>query len=517
MAKPDEAPKKPKSDTKPEPQGGESGGDALDWRHVHLWQIQPVRDVLVVLAIVGIFYLGYVLRVVTVPILLALMLAYLFEPVVSRLCRVKWISRPGGASIIIAAVVLVVLIPVTLGVGYGAVQGVGAARNLSRISGNMLTVVDRIDIEPVVFDDEGEFTGFSPILDSDAGTGTAAEDGARLDAARANEAYEALPGLLKQVVRYYAASVEAEQATGAAIDALRNDDEAPAPAEDAPADEEVAGAGVDESGGGGGAKELPPSRAAQPRIISVIFGWLEANASAIAGRAFGTGVDAATAVVRTFTSIFMLGFALFLTGFFFFFFSSAYPGVLEFGKKLIPGTKKDRALELITKFDGVVAGFVRGRLTIAFVLSVLFTVAYWIIGVPAPLVLGPIIGILSVVPYLSLIGIPLTIIGLALEQHTGVYGQWWWIVGAPIAVYMIVQSLDDYVLTPMIQGKTTDMDTPSIVFASIAGGVLFGFYGVLIAIPVAACLKIVIREILWPQFKEWSEGRSKDFLPLGRE
>ncbi len=60
------------------------------------------------------------------------------------------------------------------------------------------------------------------------------------------------------------------------------------------------------------------------------------------------------------------------------------------------------------------------------------------------------------------------------------------------------------------------MDTPTILFASIAGGALMGVYGLLLAIPVAACLKILLRELFWPRFKAWSEGEEKDFLPIGR-
>ena len=71
--------------------------------------------------------------------------------------------------------------------------------------------------------------------------------------------------------------------------------------------------------------------------------------------------------------------------------------------------------------------------------------------------------------------------------------------------------------TPMIQGRSTGMDTPTILFASLAGGALFGVFGLLIAIPIAACLKILVQEVFWPRFKAWAEGREKDFLPISRE
>jgi len=92
----------------------------------------------------------------------------------------------------------------------------------------------------------------------------------------------------------------------------------------------------------------------------------------------------------------------------------------------------------------------------------------------------------------------------------------WWILLAPTAIYFAGQMLDDYVLTPAIQGPATDMDTPTVLFASIAGGILAGFYGLLVAIPVAACLKIVVRALVWPKFDAWARGEANDPLPLGR-
>ena len=109
------------------------------------------------------------------------------------------------------------------------------------------------------------------------------------------------------------------------------------------------------------------------------------------------------------------------------------------------------------------------------------------------------------------------IVLLWLENHTGFRGATWWIIGAPIVWYNVGQLLDDYVLTPVIQGRGTDLDTPTILFASIAGGALMGFYGLLVAIPLAACLKILIREVFWPRFRAWAEGKERDFLPIDED
>jgi predicted PurR-regulated permease PerM len=244
--------------------------------------------------------------------------------------------------------------------------------------------------------------------------------------------------------------------------------------------------------------------------------WASANTDAVAKRVIDTVWTLGGAVASGALSVFTFTFGLFLTGFFFFFISSSFPDVKRFFEGLIPDDKRERTIDLAQKMDAVIAGFVRGRLTIMLIQSVFFTIGYWAIGAPASLLLGVGVGILSVVPYLALIGVPVSITLMALNSDMeGFRAAWWWVVFAPIGVYWVGQALDDYVLTPLIQGKSTDLDTPTVLFASIAGGILGGFYGLLIAIPLAACLKILIRELVWPRFRAWVAGENADPLPLG--
>jgi predicted PurR-regulated permease PerM len=165
--------------------------------------------------------------------------------------------------------------------------------------------------------------------------------------------------------------------------------------------------------------------------------------------------------------------------------------------------------------DRAIAAFIRGRLTICAILMVHYSIGYFLIGVPAPFLLGPIVAILALFPYISSLGVPVAILLLYLEPHTGIRAEWWWVVFAPIGVFATAQALDDYVLTPTIQGKHTDMNVAMILFASISGGLLGGFYGLLLAIPAAACIRILIIEVMLPRIKAWSEGRAQDLLPIG--
>ena len=117
------------------------------WIDRHLWQIQPVRDVLVLLAIVGVFWLGYKLSVVTVPVLLAITLAYLFEPVIQWATKREWVSRQGAVAGVIGACALVVVVPIVLGLSFAAVQGVQLAGNVASSASAIKTAVDNPDDE----------------------------------------------------------------------------------------------------------------------------------------------------------------------------------------------------------------------------------------------------------------------------------------------------------------------------------------------------------------------------------
>ena len=85
----------------------------------------------------------------------------------------------------------------------------------------------------------------------------------------------------------------------------------------------------------------------------------------------------------------------------------------------------------------------------------------------------------------------------------------------PTAVFIVVQTIEGYLLTPIIAGKATNLDPVTIVVAILAGGSVAGVYGMLLAIPIAACGKIAAKRMLLPRVKAWARGDVADPLPLG--
>lgn len=447
----------------------------IDWRRLHLWQIQPVRDVLVVACLIGLVYIGYKISIVTIPLLLALLFAYLFEPVVAFLTRNRRLNRHAAVGAILVATILFVVVPVIIGAGFAIVQVAGAATTVAANSRDLL--------ESVGGETPDERTAAYQRLDGEGWRSVSdwlSELNATVEQQRAEEA----------------AGAESPPAPG---------DEA---SDDLPAQGAIRAFSFAESG-----------RKGLYQLAQYLLGWVKDNSealgTAIGRRAIGTGTDAVNAALRAVSSIGYLAFTAFLTGFFFFFISTGYGKVLDFWRDLIPERKKGKTIDLVAKMNVAVSGFVRGRLTIAAIQAVVFSVGYLAIGVPGWIILGPLVAVLSIVPYAALVGVPISIILLYLHPNALEFQESiLWTIGAPIGIYVGGQMLDDYVLTPAIQGKSTGMDTPTILFASLAGGALAGVYGLLIAIPVAACIKIIMQEIFWPRFKRWAQGKERDFLPI---
>lgn len=462
----------------------DSGDGRRAWREQHLWQFQPVRDLLVGLGIFGILYLGYVLSVVTVPLLLALLLAYLFEPVVKRLAGSAWLGRRGAVIMILCAVMLVST-GLVAGAAYGIVRAAGF---IERQAGYIQLVYSSLpgSTTPSPEANEGSPADESSDPSSSGESGGGVED----------EAGDAGAGSLRSPADGAEELDESEERAERA--AWR--DSVPTFWEEL--------------------RDLIVMNETLVRSDSfeAFKRWVDRNRAEIAATGFSTIRGVVRWVTGAISSVGMILFGAFLTAFFYFFFATKYPRVLHHGENLLPDEQRDESIYLLKQMDAVISGFVRGRLTIAVIQAVFFSFGYWAIGVPLPFLIGPVIAILSIVPYLAIIGIPISIVLMLIQPSPF---EWqnaiWWSVAAPVAVYFIVQALDDYLLTPLIQGRSTNMDTPTILFASLSGGVLAGVYGLLLGIPVAACAKILLTEIAWPRFKAWKEGTASDPLPIGRD
>lgn len=131
--------------------------------------------------------------------------------------------------------------------------------------------------------------------------------------------------------------------------------------------------------------------------------------------------------------------------------------------------------------------YFRGQALVAFIVGILFSIGFLIVGLPMAIILGLTIGVLNMVPYLQLVSfIPTTVLCLIYSAGTGI--PFWTLFWECFAVYCIVQVIQDMVLTPHIIGKAMSMN-PALIFLSLSvWGSLLGFIGLIIAIPLTTLM-----------------------------
>ncbi|MEM7438401.1 MAG: AI-2E family transporter [Pseudomonadota bacterium] len=155
----------------------------------------------------------------------------------------------------------------------------------------------------------------------------------------------------------------------------------------------------------------------------------------------------------------------------------------------IPRDHLETVRFLAKEVDKVLAGFVRGQMTVCMILGSLYAVALMLVGLQFGVVVGLIAGLLTFIPYVgSVIGGVLSI-GLALFQF---WDTPHYIVAVAV-IFVIGQTLEGNFLTPKLVGSSVGLHPVWLMFALSAFGALMGFTGLLVAVPVAACLGVFFR------------------------
>jgi predicted PurR-regulated permease PerM len=157
---------------------------------------------------------------------------------------------------------------------------------------------------------------------------------------------------------------------------------------------------------------------------------------------------------------------------------------------LIPRSVEPVVTRLARESDDVLGAFLRGQLSVMVVLGSFYGIGLWSVGVSVGPLIGMIAGLISFVPYLGAItGVVIGVIA-ALVQY-----QDWTHVLLVLGVFAIGQTLEGYVLVPRLVGEKIGLHPVAVIFAVLAGGELFGFLGVLLALPVASVVVVVLRYV----------------------
>ncbi len=167
-------------------------------------------------------------------------------------------------------------------------------------------------------------------------------------------------------------------------------------------------------------------------------------------------------------------------------FLKSYPNMIAWFGRLIPPRNRPGATEVMSEIDQVLAGFLRGQLTVCAILAVIYSTVLSLLGVPAAITIGILTGLLNMVPYLGTIsGVVLSFLFLLLEGASGIKFA---LAGGTFA---LVATLDGLLLTPRILGKRLGLAPVAVIIAVLAFGEVFGFLGVLLAVPVTAVGKVL--------------------------
>jgi predicted PurR-regulated permease PerM len=158
--------------------------------------------------------------------------------------------------------------------------------------------------------------------------------------------------------------------------------------------------------------------------------------------------------------------------------------------EMIPRRWHPQVVKLVGEIDEVLGQFLRGQLLVMLLMGIFYTLGLWLAGLDYALAVGMISGLVTFVPYLGFI------VGVLLATLTGLlqFGElmpllWVW------GVFLAGNLLEGYVLVPHLVGERIGLHPVAVIFALLAFGQLFGFFGVLLALPASAALLVWLRQL----------------------
>lgn len=155
---------------------------------------------------------------------------------------------------------------------------------------------------------------------------------------------------------------------------------------------------------------------------------------------------------------------------------------------LLPRRAEPVISSLVAESDQVLSAFLRGQLSVMLAQGAIYSLGLWIVGLEFSLLIGMIAGLISFVPYLgAIVGVAIATVAayLQFQEFTALLPV--------LAVFAVGQAIEGMLLTPLLVGDRIGLHPVAVIFAVMAGGQLFGFFGVLVALPVAAVIMVLLR------------------------
>lgn len=158
-------------------------------------------------------------------------------------------------------------------------------------------------------------------------------------------------------------------------------------------------------------------------------------------------------------------------------------------RELLPRSLEPTFTRLMQDCDVMLGAFLRGQLMVMLALGVVYSLGLWLIGLDVALLVGMLAGLVSFVPYLGfIVGIFVAGVAAAVQFQDLLH------IVFVIGVFTVGQMLESILFTPLLVGDRIGLHPVMVIFAVMAGGELFGFTGILLALPVAAVAMVLLRE-----------------------
>lgn len=442
-------------------------------------RMRNVRWLIVVAAIVGALLLGAHLSTVFIPLIVALSLAYILNPLVARLQKRGW-SRA-------RSVLTIFLLIMVLGAGGAALMGLSVIRDVRSMSEQARGLFDDFNAhqdewiaswnehvpEKLRLDPRDDPVGKTSELvlnklfpaESELETADRASARAHMATARA----DLLAGFQR-----------ADKDGNLALDKA-----------------EVAGDEhkiMDRDNNGSVSPDEWFTRfgATTPRedARTLTPAAQDATSGAIAWA--GTGLS----------GLFTLLMWLLLIPIYSWYFMVGFDRVVAKGREYLPGAHRPRIERIAVEIDGMLRAFFRGRIIVMLIIGAMTTVMYLIFGVKYAVLLGLLAGLGVLMPYASIIvsWIPAMILMGIAGDSVGA------IIGMSIAFHAI-QAIEQYVLTPKLLGDAVELHPVTLLVGVFVMASLFGLFGALLAVPLTAIAKTLGRELLLPYFKSLAQEK----------
>ena len=176
---------------------------------------------------------------------------------------------------------------------------------------------------------------------------------------------------------------------------------------------------------------------------------------------------------------------------------------------LVPSDERETVFRLARETDEVLGAFLRGQILVMLGLAVIYSAGLALVGLKFALAIGVVAGLVSFVPYLGFVfGIALAGVTVMLEPDPLLR------LGGVVATFSIAQFIEGSILTPKLVGDRIGLHPVMVIFAVAAGGQLFGFFGILLALPAAAVLSVLIRFAYQRYLSEHPDARALADAPL---